>query len=73
MHVLEDHPELIELIDEVMGVVPDPEVITPDRDRGRWRYWKTGVGPSRWLFVVVEWRTPIPYLVTAFGKRKGPS
>jgi hypothetical protein len=71
-HVLTNHPEIRPFIGAVLGTVHEPDVITPDRRRGRWRYWQTSTGPSRWLYVVVEWHVVEPYVVTAYGKRKDP-
>jgi hypothetical protein len=72
VHVLDDHPEISPFINDVLGTVRIPDVITPDPRRGRWRYWQADAGPSRWLFVVVEWRAVEPHVVTAYGKRKDP-
>jgi hypothetical protein len=73
MHVLDGHPEMRLDLEHVLGVVTDPGVITPDAGvAGRWCYWRRNVGPSRWLFVVVEWDAPQPHVVTAYGKRKDP-
>jgi hypothetical protein len=58
------------VIDEVMHAVTRPDAITPDPRRGRWRYWRAEAGPTRWLFVVVDWREAQPEVVTAFGRRK---
>jgi hypothetical protein len=57
-------------LDETLATVSQPHAITPDPIRARWRYWRTGSGPSRWLFVVVDWQAPVPEVVTAFGKGK---
>jgi hypothetical protein len=66
MHVLRRHPELVLMIEEILDIVARPDVITPDPDDGRWRYWRAGVGPTRWLRVVVAWREGAPWIVTAF-------
>jgi hypothetical protein len=63
---------MLPLMDEVLAVVRWPDVITPDSKVGRWRYWRSAVGPSRWLFVVVMWDTDDPNVVTAYPKRKDP-
>jgi hypothetical protein len=58
---------------QILEAVVNPGVITPDsKVRGRWCYWRRNVGPSRWLFVVVEWHAPEPHVVTAYGQRKDP-
>ena len=72
MHVLHGHPEISPFLEEILGTVPEPDVITPDRHRGRWRYWQAGAGPSRWLYVVMEWNAVQPHVVTAYAKRKDP-
>lgn len=50
--------------------VSRPDAITPDPKQDRWRYWYRGAGPTAWLFVVVDWRPPDPYVVTAYGQPK---
>ena len=57
-------------MDEVLTAVTRPDAITPDPRRGRWRYWRSETGPTRWLFVVVDWHEAEPELITAFGRRK---
>ena len=55
------------MIDDVLDVVTRPDVITPDSDGdGRRRYWQAGVGPTRWILVVVAWQEGPPAIVTAF-------
>jgi len=71
-HALKGHPEISPFIDAVLTTVHTPDVITPDHHRGRWRYWQSSTGPSRWLYVVVEWNAIEPYIVTAYAKRKDP-
>jgi hypothetical protein len=63
---------MLPLLDEILETVRRPQVITLDPKPGRWRYWRAGIGPSRWLFVVVAWNVPEPHVVTAYGKRKDP-
>jgi len=71
-HIIDGHAEISPFLDCVLHAVREPDVITPDPHRGRWRYWQSGVGPSRWLYVVVDWNAAEPYVVTAYGKRKDP-
>ncbi len=68
--MLKRHPELAPFIDEVLDAVTQPRAITADSTHGRWRYWRRDTGPSRWLFVVVDWRPTDPTIVTAFGRGK---
>jgi hypothetical protein len=69
MHVIKRHPELLTMIDDVLDIVARPDAITPDREEGRWRYWRGAVGPTRWIRVVVAWHEE-PWIVTAFPSRK---
>lgn len=57
-------------LDEALATVCCPHAITPDPIRGRWRYWRCGAGPTRWLFVVVDWQETEPAVVTAYGQPK---
>ncbi len=65
MHVIDRHPELSSFLDEILATVSRPDAITPDPRHGRWRYWQASAGPSRWLYVVVEWHAVEPHVVTA--------
>lgn len=47
-------------------MVRNPEAITPDPKRGRWRYWRSGIGPTRWVRVVVNWNRIPAEIHTAF-------
>jgi len=71
-HVREQHPELLPLIDEVLEVVTTPDAITPDPKRGRWRYWRAGVGPTRWVRVIVNWNKTPAEIHTAFPDGDSP-
>ena len=66
MHIIQRHPELARLIDELLETIQCPEAITPDPLAGRWRYWRSGIGPTRWVRVVVAWDEGPPGIVTAF-------
>ncbi len=68
--MLDGHPEMARHLDGALIAIRRPDVITPDDIPGRWCYWQAGVGPTRWLFVVVDWRPEQPELITAFGRRK---
>lgn len=65
-HVRERHPELLPLIDDVLDTVTNPDAITPDPKRGRWRYWRRGIGPTRWVRVIVNWNETPAEIYTAF-------
>jgi len=57
-------------LEETVVTVRQPDVITPDPIEGRWRSWRNATGPTRWLFVVVDWGAAHATVVTAYGKRK---
>jgi len=61
---------MAEHLEATLDAIHHPSVITRDPRRGRWRYWRAEVGPTRWLFVVVDWHESEPTVVTAYGKRK---
>jgi hypothetical protein len=70
MHVLQGHADMADQMGVILETVGRPDAITPDPIRGRWRYWRAGVGPTRWLFVVVDWSALQPLVITAYGRRK---
>jgi hypothetical protein len=61
---------MVRYLRESLVTVSRPEAITPDPIRGRWRYWRSDAGPTRWLFVVVDWHEAEPEVVTAYGQPK---
>ncbi|MBV9339053.1 MAG: hypothetical protein JO243_24455 [Solirubrobacterales bacterium] len=71
-HVIEEHPELEPHRDAVLDVVAAPDHRGPDPRTGRERYWRRGLGPSRWLMVVVDYVSVPARVVTAYGNRKDP-
>ena len=67
-----DHPELREHLADVLGTVSAPDHAEPDPRRGRRRYYRRGVGPSRWLLVVVRFEQQPGRIITALAARKDP-
>jgi hypothetical protein len=63
---------MVPLIEEVLDVVRRPDVITPDPKQARWRYWRAGLGPTRWVRVVVAWNADPPEIKTAFPDGDDP-
>jgi hypothetical protein len=57
---------------DVMAGVVEPEHRDEDLRPGRERFWRRGRGPSRWLFVVVDFGERPARVVTAFGRRDDP-
>jgi hypothetical protein len=72
-HICRRHPELAGYRREILLVVAAPSVVERDRrHRQRWRFYRAGLGPSRWLAVIVDFDfTDDPArIVTAHGFRK---
>lgn len=55
-----------------MGTVANPDHRIDDRRPGRERFYRRGVGPSRWLLVVVDYSAVPARVITAFGNRGDP-
>lgn len=71
-HIVRRHPEISSFERELLHAVAWPDVITPDNRLNRWRYWVRGVGPSRWMLIVVGWSTRPAHVITAHGERRDP-
>jgi hypothetical protein len=67
-----DHPELARYQEEVLETVSDPDHVEPDPRVERQRYYRRGLGPSRWLLVVVSYEQKPGRIVTALATRKDP-
>ncbi|WP_249012280.1 DUF4258 domain-containing protein [Conexibacter sp. DBS9H8] len=71
-HVLVTHAEIEPYRDHVLEAVAKPDHRELDPRPGRERFWALGLGPSRWLRVVVDFSEAPAQVVTAFGNRKDP-
>ena len=71
-HILEEHGEMAVHRGALLGTVTEPQHRTPDPRPQRERYWRRGLGPSRWLLVVIDFGSDPARVVTAFGNRKDP-
>lgn len=61
----------MECRDDILQVVRAPDATTRDRRHAqRWRFYRLGLGPSRWLVVVVDFTEDPARIVTAHGFRK---
>ena len=70
-HICRRHPELAAFHDDILLAVSAPETTTRDRRYpARWRLYRSGVGPSRWHAVVVDFTEDPARIVTAHGFRK---
>jgi hypothetical protein len=56
----------------VMAVVAHPHHRADDVRPGRERFFATGVGPARWLRVVIDFGAVPAFVVTAFGQDDEP-
>ena len=73
-HVLEPdrHPELEPYQAEVLQAVSTPDHRESGRRANEEWFFRRGVGPSRWLQVVVAYERERGWIVTAFARRTGP-
>jgi hypothetical protein len=71
--IVRDHPEIAEHMPDILRVVTYPDHVVPDPSfEARTRYYARGVGPSRWLLVVVSYEQTPARIVSAFANRKDP-
>lgn len=71
-HIVEDHPEMAPHAAGILATVAQPDHCENDPRPSRERFWRERVGPSRWLFVVVDFTETPARVVTAFGRRDDP-
>jgi hypothetical protein len=71
-HILEEHEEMAMHRDAVLATVTAPQHRGRDPRPRRERYWRRGLGPSRWLLAVIDFGTDPARIVTAYGNRKDP-
>lgn len=69
---LDGHPELRSRQSNVLSMVERPDHREADPRPGRERFWREGVGPSRWLRVILDFNRKPAVIVTAFPKRVDP-
>jgi hypothetical protein len=71
--IVRDHPEIAEHMADVLRAVSAPDHVAADPIfEQRTRYYMRGVGPSRWLLVVVSYEQTPARIVSAFANRKDP-
>lgn len=71
-HILDEHGEMTSHREAILATVSAPHHRAPDPRPARERYWRRGLGPSRWLLVVIDFSTDPARIVTAYGNRKDP-
>ena len=71
--IVRDHPEVAGYRPDVLRAVSAPDHVVSDPVFvQRTRYYVRGVGPSRWLLVVVSYEQMPARIVSAFANRKDP-
>jgi hypothetical protein len=71
--IVRDHPEIDSHLSDVLQAVTKPDHVAADPIvAARTRYYARGVGPSRWLLVVVSYEQVPARIVSAFANRKDP-
>ena len=71
--IVRDHPEIDRHMSDVLRAVTKPDHVAVDPIFAeRTRYYARGVGPSRWLLVVVSYEQVPARIVSAFANRKDP-
>ena len=71
--IVRDHPEIDTHMSDVLQAVIKPDHVAGDPIfAARTRYYARGVGPSRWLLVVVSYEQVPARIVSAFANRKDP-
>jgi hypothetical protein len=72
-HIIDGHPELSDVRDDVLRAVKAPTEIVAGRSSDEEWFYLEGAGPSRWLKVVVVFdRQGSGRIITAFGRRRKP-
>ena len=67
-----DHPELVDHLEAVVETVAEPDHVEPDALADRTRFYRRGVGPSRWLMAVVSYEQEPARIITALANWKDP-
>jgi hypothetical protein len=72
-HIVGDKEDMADYEEAVMLTISRPDVREDDPRPGRERFFRRGVGPDRWMRVVVEFRGERDLVVTAFGQSNDPT
>jgi hypothetical protein len=71
--IVRDHPEVASHKDHAIRAVSAPDHVAPDPGSAeRKRFYLSGVGPSRWLLVVVSYEQTPARIISVFASRKDP-
>ncbi len=75
-HILDPevgHAEMAPYLDALLAVIATPDHREQDERPSRERFYKQGVGPSRWLMVAVSSEQKPARIITALGNGHGRS
>ena len=72
-HVVARHPEMAPYPAVVMATVASPDHREEDPRPPRERFWRHGMGPARWMFVVVDFADEPARVLTAYGRAEDPA
>jgi hypothetical protein len=71
--IVRDHPEIASHKGDALRAVSAPDHVAPDPESTRRRrFYLRGVGPSRWLLVVVSYEQTPARIISVFANRKDP-
>jgi hypothetical protein len=71
-HILERHDDLVMHPNDILRAVRTPSRRMLGRRRNEEFFYGEGVGPSRWIKVVVHYERDRGWVVTAFPRRRFP-
>ncbi len=72
MHIVEAHPDLALDQHQILLIVEAPERRVPGREAREEWFYRSGMGPSRWVKAVVHFEGRVGHIVTAFPRRRMP-
>jgi sarcosine oxidase gamma subunit len=71
--IVRAHPGIERYLTDILRAVAAPDHVAQDPAfAARTRYYARGVGPGRWLMVVVSYEQTPARIVSAFANRKDP-
>jgi hypothetical protein len=71
--IVRDHPEVAAHNEDALRAVSAPDhVVLDPGSRDRKRFYLRGVGPSRWLLVVVSYEQTPARIISVFANRRDP-
>lgn len=72
-HICDAHPELEAYRADLLRAIGGTEHVVPGRTTGEEWFYAEGVGPSRWLKIVVSFADgDTGRIITAFARRRRP-